>query len=513
MASSLIRGKYVVCRVDGRADAQVVEDGAIFQRDGVIVEIGKWEDLAAKYRADEVLGSAEHVVLPGFVNSHHHVGLTPLQLGSPDFPLELWLTSRIAARDVDPYLDTLYSAFEMVESGITTVQHLHGRVGPPLERMKGVADEVIRAYEAIGMRVSYSFGLRDQNRLVYEADEEFAKRLPPDVAAEFTDWVKGVAVPLEDSFALFEALRRGAEGKDRVRIQLAPVNLHWCSDRALERIKECSDKYAVPMHMHLVETAYQKEYARRRTGGTAAQHLYALGLLGPLMTLGHGVWLTEPDIELIAETGTHICTNASSNLRLRSGIAPLNRFERSGVRVALGLDEAGINDDRDMLQEMRLVLRLHRTPGMDDNVPTSPQVLRMATEHGAHTTPFGAMIGTIEPGRAADLVLVDWRQIAFPYLDRDVPVVDAVVQRARTSGVQTVVVGGEVILRDGKFTRIDKEEALKELAARLNVPLRPAEERRRKLAGALFPHVRQFYDGYCRHGHDHAPFYRPNASE
>src|SRR3954463_3765682 len=156
MASSLIRGKYVVCKVLDRHHAQVIEDGAVYQEEGGIVAVGSYAELAPAYRPDQVLGSAGDVVLPGFVNSHHHVGLTPLQLGSPDHPLELWFASRLAARDVNPHLDTLYSAFEMIESGVTTVQHLHGRVSGPVQRIHAAAQEVIRAYETIGMRVSYS---------------------------------------------------------------------------------------------------------------------------------------------------------------------------------------------------------------------------------------------------------------------------------------------------------------------------------------------------------------------
>ena len=136
MASSLIHGKYVICQVISRTEAEVIEDGAVFQRDGTIIDIGPIQQLAAKYQPDEVFGSDGHVVMPGFVNSHHHVGLTPLQLGSPDYPLELWFASRMAARDVPPYLDTLYSAFEMIESGITTVQHLHGWRGGPISRVQ-----------------------------------------------------------------------------------------------------------------------------------------------------------------------------------------------------------------------------------------------------------------------------------------------------------------------------------------------------------------------------------------
>jgi 5-methylthioadenosine/S-adenosylhomocysteine deaminase len=146
MASSLVRGRHLICRVRSRTEAEVVDDGAAFQCDGTIVEIGPYRALAAKYQPDEVIGSPEHVVMPGLVNGHHHVGLTPFQLGSPDHPLELWLASRMAARDVDLYLDTLYSAFEMVESGITTVQHLHGWRVAPAARVLAIADRIRRPW-------------------------------------------------------------------------------------------------------------------------------------------------------------------------------------------------------------------------------------------------------------------------------------------------------------------------------------------------------------------------------
>jgi 5-methylthioadenosine/S-adenosylhomocysteine deaminase len=512
MASSLVRGRHVICRIRGRTEVEVVDDGAVFQENGTIVEVGSYATLAAKHRPDEVLGSTDHVVLPGLVNSHHHVGLTPFQHGSPDYPLELWFASRMAARDVDPYLDTLYSAFEMVESGVTTVQHLHGWRVAPASRVRAIAERILRAYDDIGMRVSYSYALRDQNRLVYEADDDFLRRLPADLAGDVAGWFQGQTIPLEEQLGLFADLweHLGRNTRERARIQLAPANLHWCSDRALEALRDHARRHRVGMHMHLLETAYQKEYARRRTGAGAVRHLADLGLLGPDLTLGHGVWLTDRELDLVAGSGTLICHNASSNLRLRSGIAPLNHWLARGVRVALGLDEAGINDDRDMLQEMRLVLRLHRVPGMDDAVPTPPEVFRMATEHGAATTPFAGRIGTLEAGKAADLVLLDWRHVAHPYLDQATPVLDAVVHRGRASGVTAVIVGGEVILRDGRFTRVDKAARLEELAAALRVPLRPEEERRQRLARAVFPHVQRFYDGWLdERARD--PFYRQNS--
>ncbi|GAB4372355.1 MAG: TRZ/ATZ family hydrolase [Elainellaceae cyanobacterium] len=512
MASTLVRGKYVICKALNRFEAEIIEDGGVFQQDGRIVAIGPYEELAAKYQPDHVLGSANHVVMPGFVNSHHHVGLTPFQLGSLDHPLELWFASRLSARKVDFYLDTLYSAFEMIESGITTVQHIHGWLPGPATYWPDITAKILKAYEDIGMRVSYCFGVRTQNHFVYELNDEFVAKLPASIASDMESILKAHEVPLNDYLWFFETLWKAWNGQasDRIRIQLAPANLHWCDDHALTVQNEYAQKYGVGMHMHLLETPYQMEYAHRRTGTTAVKHLHNLGVLGPHLTLGHGVWLTAEDIDLIAETGTMICHNASSNLRLQSGIAPLNYYAQKGVRVGMGLDEAGINDDRDMLQEMRLVLKLHREPGMDSLVPTAPQVFQMATENGAHTTRFAAEVGTLEPGKAADMVLMDWNHLSYPYLDDTIPPLEAVIQRSRTHGIRTVMVNGEVILQDGKFTRVDKAALLEELASSLRVPLTPEELRRRELAKEVFPYVKKVYDGWfdpksCQ------PFYRTSC--
>jgi cytosine/adenosine deaminase-related metal-dependent hydrolase len=262
--------------------------------------------------------------------------------------------------------------------------------------------------------------------------------------------------------------------------------------------------------MHLVETTYQKEYARRRGGCSALEYLDRFGLLGPRMTLGHGVWLNEADVDRVAETGTCICHNCSSNFRLRSGVAALNVWEAKGVNTAIGIDEAGINDDRDMLQEMRMVLRAHRTPGMDDSVPTAAQVFRMATAGGAKTTPFGDTIGTLAVGKAADMVLMDWRQISYPYLDETVPLLDAVLLRAKTQGVRTVICDGEVIYADGRFTKVDRDAALQALHEDLQKALTDEEVERRGLSKALLPHVRGFYADYIDPSR-HEPFYRPSS--
>ena len=510
MTASLIRSRAMITHATDRHTWNELADGAVLQEDGTIAAIGTYAELSRKHPAVPVIGSGNEILLPGFINGHHHVGLTPVQLGSPDMPLELWFVTRMVMRNVNPYLDTLYSAFEMIASGVTTVQHLQGWAPGALAEVETRANEVIRAYEDVGMRVSYSYAVRDQNRLVYQDDATFVASLPPELRGPMQRWYDRLRLTLDDTIALFETLYHRHNSKGRVKLQLAPANLHWCTDAALTRLAETSQQYNVPLHMHLLETAYQKEYARRRGDCTAVEYIDRFGLLGPNMTLGHGVWLNERDIDRLAETGTCVCHNCSSNFRLRSGVAPLNVLEAKGITTAIGIDEAGINDDRDMLQEMRMVLRAHRVPGMDAQVPTVAQVFRMATEGGARTTPFAGQIGVLAPGRAADMVLIDWRQIAYPYLDEATPLLDAVLQRAKTTGVCSVICDGEVIYTNGRFTRVDRDAALLALHQDLKQALSDDEVERRHLSKALLPHVRAFYARYFDPAR-HAPFYAPSS--
>lgn len=510
MATTLIRSRAALSPKAGEYRVETIPDGAVLQEDGMITEIGTYDALHRKYPNTPVIGTGNEILLPGFVNSHHHVGLTPVQLGSPDMPLELWFVTRMVARNLNLYLDTLYSAFEMIGSGITAVQHIHGWLPGTPDEVQAKANDVVRAYEDIGMRVSYCYAVRDQNRLAYQDDAELVASLPAELQGPMRAWFDRFQLSLEGAMDMFGSMHSAHNAKERVRIQLAPANLHWCSDKALGLLADASSKYQVPMHMHLVETAYQKEYAKRRGGGTAVEYLDRFGLMNKRMTLGHGVWLSEKDIARAAETGTCICHNCSSNFRLRSGVAPLNRFVADGVNVGLGLDEAGINDDRDMLQEMRLVLRAHRIPGMDDDVPTMDQVLTMATVGGARTTAFADRLGTLDVGTAADLVLIDWAQVSAPYLDELTPVLDAVIQRAKAGGVREVICAGETIYRDGKFTRVDQQAILRELHDDLARALSDDEVERRKLSKALLPHIKRFYAGYMDPA-QHVPFYRASS--
>ena len=500
MSSSIIRGKYVICKITGRESAEVVSDGAVYQEDGAIVEVGKYDDLDARHPGVEVIGSPSYVVMPGLVNDHFHVGLTPFQLGSPDLPLEMWGVHRLGARHVYPYLDQIYGAVQMIETGTTTVQAIHNnrRGSSPIETE--VADKVIGAFQASGMRVAYAPITADQHMIVVGPrgnELEFAAQLPGDLGERFGSFMSRGYLPVDELMAVMDEICRkyGNNTHELVRVTMAPSSVHRCSDELLMAFKEMATKHGTGIHIHLVETVYQKLYGLRAWGKTPLQHLEELEFLGPDVVCGHSVWTTDEDIDAMSSTGTIVCHNASSNLRLQSGIAPLGRLLSGGIRVAIGSDEAGLNDDKDLFQEMRLVLKIHRVPGVDNVPPTAHQVFQMATANGAHAAWFWDRVGTLEPGKRADITLLHLRNIEEPFLDPTVPIVDAVVHRGRSADVDTVIVDGEVVMRDRVLTKVDKEALFKELKATLDRPLEPDEIDRRNMAKQMEPHLRRFFQG------------------
>ena len=497
MASSLIHGKYIVSKVIDDNSSQIIQDGAIVQRDGEIVEVGKYEELRARHDPDEVIGSNKHIVLPGLINAHHHTGLTPFQMGVLDLPLEPWITARMRVRAVDSYLDTLYCAMQMIESGITTVMHNDSfwrapRDSSPVER----GEKIIQAYMDSGMRAALPYSYRDQNNLVYQDDKAFLSTLPTGLASRASALLQSRSASHQEYFDAFADLheRFGRnQPENRIIHMLGPVNVQWCSDEFLTAAKEFANRYNTGIHIHVQETIYQKMYGLKAYKKTPLAHLNELGVLGPEVSCAHGVWLTNSDISILAETGTMLCHNASSNLRLKSGVAPINHLLGEGITVAIGIDEAGINDDNDILQEMRLAQKIHRTPGVGVPSLTSHQVLEMATVNGAKATLFSDRIGTLEAGKRADIILIKLDRITEPYLHQDTNIVDALLYRGRGTDVDTVIVDGEVIMRDREFTRVNKKEVWARLKENLSRPLDSQELERSELSAELLPYVNQFY--------------------
>ena len=495
-SQKLIIAKKILLGFDGLGQAEIVEGQAIFVKNNKINEIGPTSVLRQKYKEIPEIGGENLFAMPGLVNAHHHLGVTPFQLGAQDHPLELWFAERLKMRNVPPTLDTLYSAFEMISSGVTTVQHLQSRAPGNLASVLDQSNKIIAAYKQIGMRASYSFALRDQNRMIYDSDENCLALLPPKHRPTLKKYFESFSLSISEQLEIFNILTEQHAKNNLIEIQLAPSNLHWLSDKALETISRVAIDTGAKIHMHLLETPYQAEYARRRIGQSALEYIDKFGLLGPQLTIGHGVWMTEDDADLLAESGGCLCHNCSSNLRLKSGKADLSSFLSKNIPIALGIDEAGINDDRDMLQEMRLAYTLHRRPGHSSLNPSAAEILRMATEHGAASTPFSGKIGRLEKGLFADILLLDLQSLAFPYQDFDIPLLDIIVRRAKRKSVDTVIIDGNVVFNKGKFTRVDEDTLLEEISKVLSRAKTPEEVELRELSEIIMPAVKNFYSGW-----------------
>ena len=193
----------------------------------------------------------------------------------------------------------------------------------------------------------------------------------------------------------------------------------------------------------------------------------------------------------MAERGVTVCHNPSSNLRLKSGLAPVARMQARGVRVALGGDNSVLGGEEDMLAEMRLCANLHRQPGLETAAPSAEEVLAMATVAGAHAAGFGDTIGRIAPGAAADLVLLRHERITNPFLAREMPRIDALLHVASARDVETVIIGGQVVYHAGTWRGFDRAKIEAELAQQAAASL-PRRDESAELFRAIVPYRRRF---------------------
>ena len=508
MASSLIRGKYLICRAGNDAESStVITDGAVFQRDGVIEQVGDYGALKSSCDADEEIGGPSYIVFPGLVNAHHHGrGVSTFQMGTCDDSLERWILDGWGRPPFDPYLMTIYTAMQMIESGTTTVMYNHSQ--PASNGLEEDLGQVLKAFDDVGMRAAFSLSFGEQNRVVYSDDQEFLAGLPSDLAASLRSYLGESDMSADDYFALFETLhqRYGVDPASKISVLLSPSNVQWVSDEFLQRTKEYAANHQAGIHIHLVESPYQKEFGIKTWAKTPVAHLQDLGFLGPELSCAHAVWLTDGDIDLLAESGSSVCHNPSSNLRLKNGVAPVNAMIARGVNVAIGTDSTAINDDDDMLQEMRLASKLHREPGIGAPALNSHQALSMATINAAQPTFFHNRIGALEKGRRADMVLLDITAIQEPYLDPDINVEDALLHRGKSQEVRTVLIDGRVVLRDGEFPGLSKEEVIRGLKDGFARPLEPRVLEARNMTQRLMPYVERFYQSW--NGEEGIPYYR-----
>jgi len=506
--TQLLRGRWIVT---GGTDADaVLADSAVAVVEGRIAEVGAWSDLRRRHSGASVIGSGDFAILPGLINAHHHSnGVTYLQQGIEDRLLEPWLLTLSAMRSGDAYLDTLLSASRLLRSGVTSVVDVYSGHGSAKAYADGVG-LALKAYDEAGIRVAFAPGVATGGFLVAGdgQDEKFLASLPPEARRHALAHLPAAdELDEDDYFAVVDQIWQAHRNHPRIDIWFAPPGPQWVSDGCLQRIAEAATRYDTGIQTHVSESVYEKLHGPLFYGRTALEHLRDLGVLGPRFSIAHGVWLGEREIAIMAETGAAVSHNPGSNLRLRAGIAPLNAFLATGVTTALGMDGTTLNDDEDYFTEMRLALRLARTPRLDGPAPRPRDILAMATAGGAKLMRKETVLGRIAPGYAADLVLVKLDRVTWPWVAPEADPRDLVLMRASAGDVDTVLVGGEVVLRQGVPTRFDVVAAGRALAEKLAREAYPAEIARG--VGLLLPHLEAFYKGWAMPDLD--PYTRYNS--
>jgi cytosine/adenosine deaminase-related metal-dependent hydrolase len=274
-----------------------------------------------------------------------------------------------------------------------------------------------------------------------------------------------------------------------------PVGVQWCSDNLLVAIKQAAGD--APIQIHMLETRYQQTYGQRKFGSTLVAHLAELGFLNKNVACAHSVWLTDNDIRLLADYQAMVIHNPSSNMRLRSGLCRVLDLLDAGVRVGIGLDGAGLNDDQDLFLEMRLVKGLAYEPGIDKRSLSARQVLSMATLNAADIVGGPRpKRGKLLAGFAADLVTLKVERILSPYIDERADLVDVIFRRAGSGDVDTVVVNGELQMRAGKHLWKDVIAVADALKDQLSQPKGEGQQRQEQLAAELLPHLKALYSDW-----------------
>ncbi|BCX03079.1 MAG: 8-oxoguanine deaminase [Candidatus Roseilinea sp.] len=460
------------------AFAELQADFAICVDGNRIVAAGARDDLRAQYP----LADHEHfdcaLMLPGLVNSHDHGrGLGTASLGIPDDDLETWLLWLSAQPHIEPYLAAAYDGVRLLRAGVTATAHSHNP--RDWRNMAKEATATLRGYRDAGIRVAFHAPIVDQNLLVYavsqDEEENFITRLPAELRA-MAHTMSKPALSHDEYFALCDRLfeRYHDAAHHMAHIQVSPAGGQWCSDALISRAVEWACARDTRVQMHMLETQPQRDYAFRKWGKSFIRHLDDIGALGPWLTLAHMVWVEPEDLSLLAERSVAIIHNPSSNLRLRSGIAPLAAMLAAGVTVGIGLDGHALDDDQDYLREMRLAWMLSNlwaglsATRFDRQVASveARRVLHLGSRGGAIVT-FGANValGTLAVGNLADFVLLD---LDFVPHDGRSPADDWIVcllHLATRQHVRCVMADGEWVVRDGCATRLDEAALRAEIAA------------------------------------------------
>jgi len=434
--STLVTNGVVIAVDDER---RIFTDGAIAVDGATIVAVGRRPDVEAQYAADKVIDAGGGVVQPGFVDGHNHLsqhlgrGTIP-DLWPEEREHDQWLPYWTNMTEDDGRASAMLACLEMVRNGTTTFCESGARFG--VELNASVAGQV---------------GLRGM------------------VSQWCTDIAPHEAVAVGDADANLERLERqlAALPKSDDALVWAGVGMSGmgkCSDTLLVEGKKLAERHGVPMDMHQSFGSGDTDAYREHAGGKlAVEHLEGLGILGSDLKLVHMIRTDIAEVPILARTGTNVTHCPGASLRVAMGVSRVGSFPEmveQGVNITLGSDSGNYSDAFDIGKQMYLAATIHREArGLMPTI-SAEQSLEMATINGANSLGLGHLVGSIEPGKRADIVIHEYRR---PEWHAGMDPINNLVYSAQSTGVDTVMVNGEVILERGEFTRVDEEAEYREI--------------------------------------------------
>ncbi len=426
-ADLLVTGRYLYLQ---DRDKTTIKDGGVAIIGDTIVETGPAAELAARYPEAERLTTAHGLIMPGLVNTHTHAAMACFRGLADDLPLMQWLQEYIFPVEAKltgeiVYRATLLSLAEMIKSGTTSFCDMYL-----------FAKDVARAVDESGMRA-----------WIGEVLYDFPSPNYGEVAAGFAY--------VEDLFAMYE-------DHPLIRITVDPHAVYTCSPDLLQSLKGLADSHEALYIIHLSETAEEVKNSQERYGVTPVMHLENLGLLDSRVVADHCVILTDAETDLLARRGVKVVHCPESNMKLASGIAPVPRMLAAGICVGLGTDGSASNNNVDMFGEMNSAAKLHKVASLDPTAMPAETVLAMATVHGAEVLGAVNEIGSLEPGKKADLIVLDMNQ---PHLTPLFNIPSHMAYAARGADVIHSVINGRIVMKNRRLTTLVEEKILADIAA------------------------------------------------
>lgn len=397
---------------------EVIENTNIYIQDGKIVHIG---EIKKELEVTRVIDGKNKVVMPGLINSHTHLGMSLLRNFADDLPLHDWLTKKIWPIEAkltskDIYWGSLLSMVEMIQGGTTAFCDMYFSM-----------EEVGKGLEESGIRGVLTRGLieeQGQSQIKLNETKELYK-----------NW--------------------HGKGNGRIKVMVAPHAPYTCSPDFLLEALNLAKELDTGIHIHLSETKKEVEDSFKIHGKSPIRHVYDLGIFEVPTIAAHCVHVDDEDIEIMKEKNVSPVNNPSSNLKLASGFAPVEKMLKRGIPVALGTDGSSSNNNLNMFEEINLAAIINKAVNMDAVSVPAKSALEMATINGAKALQWHNEIGSIEVGKRADMILIDMDK---PHLYPQHNIISSLAYSVQASDVDTVIVDGKIIMEKREIKTLDVEK-------------------------------------------------------